>query len=78
MDMDYTPRHLTTREAAIFDRQFAGRFFAVGSTFTKDVIGEAGTMSAALNELSDMESSGNAGVAIDILEVDANGNYIKG
>ena len=76
MDADF--RMLTTREAAAFDNSFAGRFFAVGSTSTKDVHGKAGSMSQALNDLTQAESCGNGGVCIDILEVDAAGNYIKG
>jgi len=76
MDADY--RMLTAREAAAFDRQFAGRFFAVGSTSTKDIHGKAVTMSQALNDLTQAESCGNGGVCIDILEVNAAGKYIKG
>lgn len=63
---------------AVIERDFAGRFFAVGSTFTKEVIGKVGTMNQALAELESYEQSGNGGSAIDILEVDATGNYIKG
>ena len=69
---------LTGTVAAAFDRQFAGRFFAVGSTATKQVMGKAGSMSQALNDLTETESCGNGGVCIEILEVDIDGNYIKG
>ena len=67
---------LTNTEAAIFDRQFAGRFFAVGSTVTKNVHGKAGTMSQAINDLTQAESCGNDGVCIDILEVTTGGVVI--
>ena len=63
---------------AVIERDFAGRFFAVGSTFTKDVLGKVGTMNEALDDLDRYEQSGNGGSAINILEVDANGNYIEG
>ena len=70
----------TPNDKPILDRlaqMFEGRFFAVGNPYTNEVWGKVGTFNAANDELMQMESSGNAGNATDILEVDADGVPLK-
>lgn len=60
------------------DNEFEGRFFAVGSTHTKEIWGTVTTFNLAMDELIADGVNGNGGVCVDIIEVDENGNYIKG